>query len=73
MASIRIEPGEIPGFSSLNAYGDTLEFIDAESPTKLRDLIRSLRSEVQILSIYAYGSRHIAWISTRTKIKRKGK
>lgn len=68
-----LEPSVELGFTSLNPYGETLEYISGDSPTELRDMIRSLRHETQILAIYAYGSKHIAWISTRAKIKRKVK
>lgn len=69
----KVELAGQPAFDSLNPYGETLEFLDASSPTELRAMLRQIRLETKIINIYAYGSRHVAWIMTRAKIKKKGK
>lgn len=47
-----------------------LEFIEARSPDELRDLLRSLSLPFEIIEIYEYSGKHIAWINcTRNLIK----
>jgi hypothetical protein len=57
------------GFDSLSVY-ESLEVITAKSPEELRDLIRSIRTPIKILSITAMNSRYTAWIVGDVRIKR---
>ncbi len=64
---------DAPVFENLNPVGENLDYIQAVSPAALRDELKKIRLPMKILSIYSYGSLHIAWIQTQAKIKRKGK
>lgn len=48
-----------------------LEFISAASPEELHATLKGIRIQFRILSIYAQGAKHIAWIDTGAiKIKK---
>lgn len=57
-------------FSNLNPLGDNLDYIEAMSTRELLAQIKKIRLPVRIVSIYSYGSVHIAWIETKAKIKK---
>lgn len=60
-------------FENLNYVGQALQFIEGRSPQELLDRLKSITLPVTIISIYAYGNRHIAWITTQAKIIKKKK
>ena len=64
------EPAELR-FTSLNPYGEDLDYIEASSPEGLRDQIRKIRLPTRILSIYASEGKHIAWVLTTAKLTKK--
>ena len=57
-------------FDSLNDNALTLDFLIGDSPEELRVLIASIPLRVKIISIYAVGQRHYAWIQTEAKLKK---
>lgn len=69
MQPTRTEVGNLE-FENLNSVGATLDYIQASSPEKLLENIRKIRLPVRIVTIYTYGSVHIAWIQTTAKIKK---
>lgn len=48
-----------------------LDFFVGNSPEELKAQIDQIRLPAKIISIYAIGSRHIAWVQSSTKIKKK--
>lgn len=58
-------------FDSVNALSNTLEFISADSPEELRLKLREIRLPTRLITIYAVGSKHVAWIQTTAKLKKK--
>lgn len=59
-------------FENLNSY-ENLDFLIGESAEDLKKQLNSIRSHIQIISIYATGARHICWFYTKTKINKKPK
>jgi hypothetical protein len=57
-------------FSSFNVVRN-VDVLSAKSAEALRDLIKSLKMEVSIISIYFDGKNHLAWVQTNFPIKRK--
>lgn len=57
-------------FDSLNENKYTLDFLIGDSAEDLRNQIASIPLRVKIITIYAYGTRHIAWIQTEAKLKK---
>lgn len=62
----------MPVFDSLNNL-QKLDFLVGDSPEELRGLIQSIHHPVQLLGIYAVGSKHIAWILTDANLVKKTK
>lgn len=60
-------------FDSLNSSGENLEFLVGNSPQELLEMIRQIRLPLNIVSIYAIGSKHIAWFQTSARIIKKKK
>jgi len=56
----------------LNDYIN-LDYIEAKSPGELKEIIRSIHLQIRIITIYAIGSRHIAWIQTNGNLKKISK
>jgi len=57
-------------FDNLNQVGLGLEFLEALSAEELKKQIQSITLPTKIISIYAIGSRHIAWIQTTAKVQK---
>ncbi len=57
-------------FENLNNYSQNLTFLEGLSAQELLDQIKQIKLPVQILSIYAVGSKHVAWIVTTAKINK---
>jgi hypothetical protein len=55
-------------FTNLNEKGQALEYLVGNSPEELLNLIRSFDLPISIVSMYAIGSKHIAWILTTQKV-----
>lgn len=53
----------------LNAY-ENLDFLVANTADELRDIIRSIPFPLEVITIYAVGTKHIAWVRTHGKIKK---
>ena len=62
-------------FENLNNVGQNLDFLEGQSAKELLDQIKQIKLPIQIISMYAVGSRHFAWILTTAKINKvtKGK
>ena len=62
-------------FENLNNISQNLTFLEGQSAQELLDQIKQIRLPIQIISMYAVGSRHFAWIVTTAKINKvtKGK
>lgn len=60
-------------FESLNPNTSTLDFLVGDSAEDLKAQITSIRLPTKIIAIYAVGVKHIAWIQTTAKIKKKVK
>lgn len=60
-------------FENLNSTGDSLNFLTGDSPEDLLSQIKQIRMPVFIVSIYAVGSKHYAWIQTSQKLIKKKK
>lgn len=60
-------------FETLNSTGESLNYLVGDSPEDLLEQIKQIRSSVHIVSIYAIGSKHYAWIQTSVKIIKKKK
>lgn len=58
-------------FSNFNPY-QNITFLQGDSPAELEAILKSLKTQFQIISIYAVGSKHVAWISGNV-IKKKNK
>ena len=58
-------------FTNLNAQGEALEFIEANSAEELHKILKSITLPTRIITIYAIGTKHIAWIETNAKIIKK--
>lgn len=56
-------------FDSLNNL-EKLEFLVGDSPESLKAMLKSITLPVRLLSIYAVGTKHIAWIMTDARIKK---
>jgi len=54
---------------NLTSYPN-LDFIEGKSPQELKDLLTQIRLPHKIISIYAMGTRHIAWITISRPIKK---
>lgn len=61
-------------FGNLSPYGG-LEFLSGNSPEELQRQLKSIRSPIKILSMYASGQNHYVWFLTDVKINKlkKGK
>ena len=60
-------------FENLNNYSQNLNFLEGNSAQELLDQIKQFKLPVQILSIYAVGSKHFAWIVTTAKVNKVSK
>lgn len=59
-------------FENLNSY-EGLDFLVGDSAEDLKQQLNSIRSHIQILFIYATGTKHICWFTAKTKINKKTK
>ena len=57
-------------FENLNVTAKNLTFLVGMDQQDLLDQIQSITLPMRIISIYAVGSRHCAWIQTASKIKK---
>jgi hypothetical protein len=57
-------------FDSFNSYDKTLYVLESDSAEGLREQIIAIRLPTRILTIYAMGETHFAWIQTTAKIKK---
>lgn len=62
-------------FDNLNNLSHNFTFLEGQSAQELLDQIKQIKLPVQIVSMYAVGTRHYAWIITTAKINKitKGK
>jgi hypothetical protein len=62
-------------FENLNAQGQNLNFLEGNSAQELLDQIKQIKLPIQIMSMYAVGSRHFVWFISTANIKKitKGK
>jgi hypothetical protein len=60
-------------FENLNQYGTELDFLIGESAEDLKKQIQAIRSHIQIIEIYAMGTRHYCWFLSKQKINKKVK
>jgi hypothetical protein len=58
-------------FDSLNSLSFGLEYVEGDTPEKLKEVLKSIRLPTKIISLYEYRGKHIAWIMTTAKLKRK--
>lgn len=65
----KIEATELE-FSNLNTLAGTLEYVEAMSTRDLMAQLKKIKLPTKIISIYAYGSVHVAWIMTHAKLKK---
>ena len=56
-------------FENLNNEGRNLMFLVGLDANELLGQIKDITLPVRIISIYAVGSRHYAWIQTTAKVK----
>lgn len=47
-----------------------VDYIAAQSADELLSQLRKIRLPVQVISIYANGGTHFAWIKTQAKLKK---
>lgn len=59
-------------FDSLNTY-ENLNYLESASAEELKNMIQSIKLPSKIISIYALGSRHYAWVQTNSKIVKENK
>jgi len=59
-------------FDSLNQNA-SLDYLEGQSLEELKKALLSINLPVNIISIYAFGSRHVAWFTTDAKIIKKTK
>ncbi len=52
---------------------DKLEFLQGDSAQELLQKLKTIRLATEVLSIYAIGTKHVAWIYTEAKIEKKTK
>lgn len=57
-------------FESINSNTHTLDYIVGDSAEELKALLKKITLPTNIVSIYAVGSKHFAWINTAAKIKK---
>jgi hypothetical protein len=57
---------------SLNRYGN-ITFLLGDSPDQLQAMIQEIKVPIEIVSIYAQGNRHVAWINCSRKITKRQK
>ena len=50
-----------------------LEFLEASGAEDLKQQIKAIQFPVRVISIYAMGAKHYAWIETRANIVKKTK
>lgn len=60
------------GFENLNGY-QNIEFLVGSSPEELKAQILQIKGQLEIITIYAIGARHVAWVRTYDKIVKKKK
>jgi hypothetical protein len=54
---------------NLSGY-KTLEFLTGKTPDELKEQLLSIKLPYKIVSIYAVGSSHIAWIVPTVQLKK---
>ena len=69
---VKVEEAELR-FANLNGSAETLNYLQALSADKLLEQIKQIRQPIEIISIYATGQIHFAWIRTHGKIKKVSK
>ncbi len=69
---VKVEEAELR-FANLNNSAETLVYFQALSAEKLLDQIKQIRQPLEIVSIYASGAIHFAWVRTHGKIKKISK
>jgi SOS response regulatory protein OraA/RecX len=57
---------------NLSRFGNAI-FLSGASPEELQRQLQELRIRYEIISIYAQGSNHIAWINPAIKVIKKQK
>lgn len=65
----KVEQTELT-FDNLNPVGEVLDYILAPSPAELLAEIKKVKLPLSIVTIYASGSNHIAWVRTFAKLKK---
>jgi hypothetical protein len=54
---------------NLSNYAN-LDYLEARSTEELLRQLQQIRLPHKIISIYAYGNKHVAWVSLTQKIKK---
>jgi hypothetical protein len=57
---------------SFSRYGE-ITFLLADSPEEMQRMLRELRIAYEIVSMYAQGTKHVAWINAARPIVKKTK
>ncbi|RTL05194.1 hypothetical protein EKK58_08580 [Candidatus Dependentiae bacterium] len=56
-------------FENLNPY-QKLDYLEAQGAEELKTQLLQIKTPINIISMYAVGSRHICWILTQDKINK---
>lgn len=60
-------------FDNLNSNAENLNFFVSDSAQEMLDLIKQVRLPMNIVSMYAVGTKHYCWFRTTAKIIKKTK